>query len=414
MKKALLYILAVILLCGVTASCSKNDDDNGKKESDTTNKTIFIFMPYADNLTTGDYLLNDIAEMKQGILANGSMTGYRVLVSYGTSCFNSTLYELKLKDGQVVNDTIKTFSDIVQNDEQYLTQLFNMVKTQAPSKTYTLVIGCHGSGWTQRDVNWANVSRSKAVTPRKSFGGYVNMLERIEVATLSKAMTTSSLHTDLILFDCCHMANIETFYDVRNNSDYVIASAGEQPGYGMPYVKLWNSIISNMNRTTVSNILAGAQAYYDEPANQYQHISSDTKKEVNPLSLTGIECSEIDNVAAAMAQLNKKYGECDTDLTNIVQRYDKKEVAVLFDILGYAQYQTGGTTNSYYESVASAVKSAVVSKACQGYYNTIIYGSEINCWPVPNYSGMTISDPTTNSLCVEKKKLTNWWKATHD
>ena len=41
--------------------------------------------------------------------------------------------------------------------------------------------------------------------------------------------------TDYLLFDACFMANIETLYDLRECTDYVIAAPCEIMGEGFPY-----------------------------------------------------------------------------------------------------------------------------------------------------------------------------------
>lgn len=57
----------------------------------------------------------------------------------------------------------------------------------------------------------------------------------IDITDFAAAVKAQNYRTDYLLFDACFMANIETLYDLRECTDYVIAAPCEIMGEGFPY-----------------------------------------------------------------------------------------------------------------------------------------------------------------------------------
>lgn len=57
----------------------------------------------------------------------------------------------------------------------------------------------------------------------------------IDITDFAAAVKAQNYRTDYLLFDACFMANIETLYDLRECTDYVIAAPCEIMGQGFPY-----------------------------------------------------------------------------------------------------------------------------------------------------------------------------------
>jgi len=405
MKKTLLYILAVILLCGITASCSKNDDDNDVQEA---RKTIFLFYPYADNLTSNSFLQKDINEIKAAIETAGSMNGYRVLVYYGSSISQAELYEFKLQGKEVVKETIQQFSSAKQTDMQYLTNIFTLVKSTAPAKAYTMIVGGHGDGWIPSDIGWTSVAKN-ATEMKKSFGGTSYKDRRIDTDVFGSAMASADFHTDLTIFDCCYMGNIETIYDIHNNTDYVIATPAEEPANGLWFSDIWDDITSTTTNVSLTNICSKTLTYYDTNNDVY-HVYGEPANLVNCICLSAIKCSEIDNIAMVMSGINSKYPETTGNIQRSIQRFDYKTTGVYYDLLDYVKFRLDGdTTNADYITLQNAISNAIVATACKGYY----LANSSSCFPVKTFCGIATSDPSANTSIIDTKKQTSWWIATH-
>jgi putative peptidase len=77
------------------------------------------------------------------------------------------------------------------------------------------------------DGNWRS---DKAV-----LGGWA---DEINIEDLSEAITASGIHLRFIHFDCCLMGGIESYYELRNNTDYIAASPMEISAIGGFYTDM--------------------------------------------------------------------------------------------------------------------------------------------------------------------------------
>ena len=63
--------------------------------------------------------------------------------------------------------------------------------------------------------------------------------------------------------------------------------------------------------------------------------------------------------------------------------------------------------------VRAKLSDIVVKAVATPFIYTVYYSSTERTFPINTFSGITISDPTLNSMVVEAKIQTNWWKDTH-
>lgn len=123
--------------------------------------------------------------------------------------------------------------DLYENatDPKVMERVVKEMIELAPSESYGLAMGSHATGWLEG-------------TPVKgrSFGddnGYnINIPEL--ATSLKTAFTGQKL--DYILFDACMMANAEVAYELKEVTDYIIASVLETPVYGFPYANLLSDL----------------------------------------------------------------------------------------------------------------------------------------------------------------------------
>ena len=117
-------------------------------------------------------------------------------------------------------------------------------------KSYGMDVGPNG--------NWRS---DKAV-----LGGWS---DEINIEDLSEAITASGIHLRFIHFDCCLMGGIESYYELRNNADYIAASPMEISAIGGFYTDMlrWGYFSDEIKDLgiTYSNyyINKGSEPYYD-------------------------------------------------------------------------------------------------------------------------------------------------------
>lgn len=389
LRKKLWLFLA--LLSGITILASCEDFEEEKKDEPLANNTIIVFMPYSQSLTDSRVLLSDLYEIENGIKQRGSMAGYNLIVYYAQSNWNSLLFREKMVNGAIVRDTLETYKNFNQSDEEALGNLLTRIKRECPSDTYSIIIGSHGSAWlpSTASLNWG-----RATDKKKSFGG-ASGSQAIEIPTFRKAIERASLHFNYILFDNCYLANIETLYEVRNCADYIIACPSEQPGDGMPYLQSWKYM---SNTPDYENIINEYNKFYNPEGHGYGNLS--------------VTCTKyLDEMAALMYDINHNQ-RSDFNVDD-VQPMAGGVAPMFFDLGDYVRKICADLQllNEYIE----LEKKLIPWKTTSDKFFTHKDNESFNLVspPLNAYSGLTISDPTINSALINIKQETSWWKDTH-
>lgn len=97
---------------------------------------------------------------------------------------------------------------------------------------------------------------------------------------------------EYILFDDCYMSSLETAYELRHITDYIIACPTEIMAFGMPY-------------STMGKHLLSREPNYKAACDAFHQFYSTYQYPYGTLAVTN--CSELDNLAALMKRINQQY-----------------------------------------------------------------------------------------------------------
>lgn len=377
-----LTFLSLCILCA--AACTK-DEPNTPTEPQIAEKTIFVFMPHSTNLYK--YLLNNIAGMKRAIESNKGLGNTRLVVFIAKDKKQSALINIKYDKGVCKQDTLEKYSSPTYLTTNGRVELFNKVKEYAPANRYAMIVGCHGMGW---------IPSSTVFKAKKSryFGGLENGY-KIDIDDFAESIKAAGMKMQFILFDDCYMSCMEVAYDLKDATDYIIASTSEVMDKGMPYHRIYQHLMP-----TEPNYQAVCDNFYD----YYTNYSA-------PYGTIGVtDCRYMDEMVAMMKNINTKH-TFDTDRLNNVQDLDGETFTptIFFDFDDYVR-NLCTNDNSTYEQFYALLQRLVPYKANTNY---IFSGNMQIATKVNHFSGITISDPSTRSEITESKKYTNWWIQTH-
>ena len=207
MKK---YLVSLFLLS--LFSC----EDNIEIPVTLAEKTIIVYMA-ADNDLSNDALLN-IRQMQKGYRETG--THFIVLIDTN----NKSPYLLKIKENAC--DTIQIFPELNMADPQTFHNMLCEVIRRYPADNYGLILWSHGSSWLP------------AKTRLRSFGKDGN--DEMNIPELAKALP---VYFDFIMFDACLMGSVEVLYELRDQTDYAIASSAETLTDGFPYAQMMPELL---------------------------------------------------------------------------------------------------------------------------------------------------------------------------
>lgn len=235
MKFRLNIFISIMLVCLGLCSCGK---DEPQKASTETKRTILVYMIANNSLghsvnptTLKQYDDDDLDEMLQAVTNNNIDNGR--LIVYHVPPIKEGVPTLKeiTSDGIV---TLKTYSNTtLSTDPNQLEQVITDTYSLAPALDYGLILWSHADAWREhqnaKTIQSSNTAKPLAFGEETTSDGTSYM----KVTSLAKVLNKHNF--SFIYFDCCHMASIEVVYELKNATDYIIASTTELPADGMPY-----------------------------------------------------------------------------------------------------------------------------------------------------------------------------------
>ncbi len=199
------------------------------------------------------------------------------------------------------------------------------------------------------------------------------------------------LKMDYILFDDCYMSSIEVAYDLKDVTDYLIASPTEVMVYGYPYHIIGKYLIGNFN---LEGIVNGFYDFYENYAYPYATIGVTV-------------CSELDDLSLIMKEINQ-YCQFDRNKLNSIQRMDGYSPVIFYDMGDYVRNLCyDGNLLRRFEAQLERVVPSNLSL-----HTSDFYSMSRGVVPINVFTGITISDPSENVKAITKTE-TAWYKATH-
>lgn len=414
------FIFAIVSIIGL-GSCTEEAFDIDK----VNKQTILVFLPWTGgNSSIGlkEALSNNIDSICAGIKDKKGLNNTRVLVFFSNNANNSTLFDLTYNDvtKEVSRTPIKTYEGSAYNSANGFADILNEVRQNAEALNYALIIGGHGCGWSCADdwINYPNQAKSFNTqqtlsydtpfsgiqfgtdpdNPTTRFFGSVDRKENsIDLSTLVEGIKQSGIKMQYILFDVCYMGNVETAYELKDVTNYLVASSSEIMAKGIPYRLMW----SYLNGTTpnYSSLVNGIVNFYKNSNSPYCNMAA-------------IDCRQLDALANVMKEINQKYTLDTTIPLDSIQPLDgflphlSYDMAVYVDSLRPNGYLKEQFSNQLKKTVKAAAHTDCAYTALRQYPEVTI--------KIKNYCGLSISDPSQHPVAIRGKEKTGWWKATHE
>lgn len=247
----LLTILASLII--IFGSCSKSDEQ--EDINPTKRLTVIVYIVAENDLEK--YATEDIDEMKMG--AKDIPLDCNLVV-YLDDNKAPRIIEINAQQGAVES---KPLTECDSADPEVMKQHLQTIINSHPSDHYALVLWSHGSGWIPpaknkirrrtifNDNNWQTGEKNST---EMAITDFRNALEQLSVK-----------HWEYMLFDACFMQCVESDYELRNLTDYIIASPAEIPGNGAPYDKIMKAMMSTGKDAALGIAKGYETEYYPSP-----------------------------------------------------------------------------------------------------------------------------------------------------
>ena len=414
-KKLFTLFICSISLAMTFTSCSEEAFD-----TDSVNKqTILVFYPWTGSKSyTGllGYLQNNIDSICDGIIDRKGLNNSRVLVFLSDKYNHSTLYDLQYNATTKSVDRVplKEYEGASYASAEGIADILNEVKTQASALNYALIVGVHGCGWTYasdwsrypyyarpsvtrpRDNNFSGILFGPdSNAPLTRFFGSVSLAENaMDISTLAEGIRESGLKMQYILFDACYMSNIETAYELKDVTNYMIASGSEIMAAGLPYRSMWSYL--NSATPNYSGIVSTSVNFYKNSSAPF-------------CNLAAIDCRQVEKLASVMKEINAQYQLSASVSLDSIQHLDGFRPNLFYDLETYVDslHPSGYLLDQFKSQLKLTIKAS--DHTDEAY--TCIYSSD--SFKIKNYCGITISDPSQHSVAIKGREKTGWWKATH-
>ena len=430
-KKLFTLFICMISLAMTFTGCSEEAFD-----TDSVNKqTILVFYPWTGSKSyTGllGYLQNNIDSICDGIIDRKGLNNSRVLVFLSDKYNHSTLYDLQYNATTKSVDRVplKEYEGASYASAEGIADILNEVKTQASALNYALIVGAHGCGWTYAS-DWSkypDYARPSVTRPSDSalngysaagysatgissfsgiqfgpdpnapltrFFGSVSLAENaMDISTLAEGIRESGLKMQYILFDACYMSNIETAYELKDVTNYMIASGSEIMAAGLPYRSMWSYL--NSPTPNYSGIVSTSVNFYKNSSAPF-------------CNLAAIDCRQVEKLAGVMKDINAENQLQASVNLDSIQHLDGFRPNLFYDLETYVDslHPSGYLLDQFKSQLKLTIKAS--DHTDEAY--TCIYSSD--SFKIKNYCGITISDPSQHSVAIKGREKTGWWKATH-
>lgn len=235
MKKSIFFILSVIalfsLIIGITG-CSKKKSTQPPPPP----KPKWTIMCYIDGNNNLDgqgspgtsWSVYDIQLMEKV----GSTNKVRIVAEVGRAAESGTVKRYLIEHypddvgNQISSTELENLGGVDMSDENTLEDFIDWAKSKYPAEHYMLLVQDHGAGWHGTCVD--------------DFKGGGNLMT---LTQFKDAVTGKDL--DIIAFDACLMSMVEVIYELREATDYIVASQNPTLAATFGYTEFLDSLTTN-------------------------------------------------------------------------------------------------------------------------------------------------------------------------
>ena len=398
-------IIPIILAClTLLTACSKDDDETDTPKT----KTVLIYMSAENSLSNDSG--GDLAEIKKGseqLTDNDRLIVWYDRAKNGELPWLGRIVKGVLKDSVSIADMQISDKDDYSSDPHIFEKVLTYAFSHYPAtEGYGLTFWGHASGWLRAD----SIAYSRAYGIDNGHNSNMNDTGPwLNIPTLKRVLEKQP-HLEFILADCCNFMCLESIYELRNVTDYVVGSPAEIPDKGAPY----DMVVPEMFKR--QNAARGIMEKYAEGYKDY-------------LPLAVVKTSEVDALAEATRNvLSAIYGRLQEqgteypDMKGLIHYYNEyqwgfyQHYNIFYDAGDFVKrYATDAEYRQWKEVLDRTVIDKVfaerwlVNKSWNTYYTDFEMTEE-------RYHGVSMFVPQNpengnyDSYNEDIKKLGWWWK----
>jgi hypothetical protein len=200
-------------------------------------------------------------------------------------------------------------------DSHTLADFISWAAASYPAEQYALILWCHGSGWKHIEIMAprpgasSNAAKSIDIGVPDGVSDYSfkaasqdgsDQLYNAELACAIR-YALGGRKLDLLAFDSCLMAMIETAYAVRNVADVMVASEDLVPHYGFNYTTLFTALNAEISAGRPVSALDFGRLMIDKYKEEYTALGNDNRC----TTLSAVDLSAMPVLSAAISSFSR-------------------------------------------------------------------------------------------------------------
>jgi hypothetical protein len=190
----------------------------------------------AENNLTG-YTDSDLREMIQGRKLVGNDCDLLFYCDHASKTEKPFIARIQNKESLPIDTLYHYPSDFYSSESSHFMEILQRMTQLSPAQEYALVFWGHANGWILENDGVNIIRRAYGVDngDNESSPRIKEPSRWLNIPDMAKCFQQLGIHWKFIFFDCCNMQNVEVAYELRNATDYIIASPAEITGAGAPY-----------------------------------------------------------------------------------------------------------------------------------------------------------------------------------
>jgi len=336
-------LLFLPFFCFLLSGCRK-DRPLSDIPSVSEYRTVLVY------LGTDNEFRPEAAQKIEQLKSNWSRTVDGNLLVYADTGENPVLVHIYHTERRGnVADTIETYLPENSANPATFARVLDKVRSYRPAASYGLVVLSHATGWLPAEMSYPAIRlksagslpagegegrSTKSIIQDKSTNESDNYLE------LSDFADAIPYHLDFIIFDACFMGSIEVCYELKDKTDYIVASPAEVLVPGFMYATMMQHLFA-----PVPDLTAVAREFYEYYNRQTGFYRSAT---VSVVKTAGLE-----NLATVVKDATQP-DALSNNLENI-QTYGYGAQKIYFDMEDYLQKLSPEKYNEFQIALSQCV-----------------------------------------------------------
>ena len=242
-KTMLVSILTVGTMMSFTACSSDNEvlsevNDNLQLNASRyapAERTVLVYLAGKNNLSQS--LQTNLEQMKAGsrLIGNNTLLVFVRRDMQGEKPWLARVNNGELTDSVSLDDMGFGKSNMQACNPELMEQVMRYAFSHYPANEYGLVLGGHSTGWLIDEE--PGQTRAFGVDNGDGYTYSRKNKRWMNVPTMARVLERVP-HLKFIFADCCNFMCLETMYELRNVTDYIIGSPAEIPAEGAPYEQI--------------------------------------------------------------------------------------------------------------------------------------------------------------------------------